>query len=88
MSVSPAIPSRLRHRLLAHEDSHSPNYANDRVKFEDQSWYPAWKKSLERLVIARVALDATKPDTLEREAADREYQAARVAHRKLSDQLP
>jgi hypothetical protein len=59
-----------------------------RVKFEDQPWYPAWKKSLERLVTARLALDATEPNTPEREAADREYQAACVAHRMLSEQLP
>jgi hypothetical protein len=59
-----------------------------RVKFGDQPWYPAWKKSLERLVTTRLALDATKPNTPERKAADREYQAACVAHRMLADQLP
>jgi hypothetical protein len=44
--------------------------------FEDQPWYRAWKSSMERLVTARLALDATKLETPEWEQANREYQDA------------
>jgi hypothetical protein len=55
------------------------------VKFEDQPWYPAWKKSIDRTT--RFALDATRPNTPEWEAADREYQDALAAHRILGHKL-
>jgi hypothetical protein len=40
-------------------------------RFEDQPWYPEWKKTIDRVVTARMALDATTPGTPEWEAADR-----------------
>jgi hypothetical protein len=58
-----------------------------RVKFEDQPWYPAWKKSIDRVVATRLALDATKPGTPEREVAEREYENALTVHRLLANQL-
>jgi hypothetical protein len=54
-------------------------------RFEDQSWYPEWKKTIDRVVVARMALDATKPDAREREAAEREYEAALVAFRLVAE---
>ena len=34
-------------------------------QFENQSWYPEWKKAVDRVVAARRALDATTPETPE-----------------------
>jgi hypothetical protein len=56
-------------------------------RFEDQPWYPEWKKAIDRVVAARMALDVTKPDTSEREAASREYDAALVAFRSIANRL-
>jgi hypothetical protein len=53
--------------------------------FEDQPWYPEWKKTIDRVVAARMVLDATKPDTPEWEAADREYEAALTPFRLLAE---
>jgi hypothetical protein len=58
-----------------------------RVKFEDQPWYPEWKKSMDRVVVTRLAMDATQPGTPEREATEREYDNALTVHRLLADQL-
>jgi hypothetical protein len=55
-------------------------------RFEDQPWYPEWKKTIDRVVTARMALDATTPGTPEWEAADREYGAALSAFRVLAQQ--
>jgi hypothetical protein len=55
-------------------------------RFEDQPWYPEWKTTIDRVVVARMALDATGPDTPERETADREYKAALAAFRLLAEQ--
>jgi hypothetical protein len=54
-------------------------------RFEDQSWYPEWKETMDRVVAARMALDTTKPDTPERAAADREYEAALAVFRLLAE---
>jgi hypothetical protein len=54
-------------------------------RFEDQPWYPEWKKTIDRVVTARMALDATKSDTPERETAQREYEAALVAFRLVAE---
>jgi hypothetical protein len=54
-------------------------------RFEDQSWYPEWKKTIDRVVAARMALDATQPGTLERETANREYEAALAAFRLVAE---
>jgi hypothetical protein len=56
-------------------------------RFEDQSWYPEWKQTVDRVVAARMALDATKPDTPEREAAEREYQVALAAFRSAAERF-
>jgi hypothetical protein len=60
---------------------------NCAMKFEKQPWYPVWKKSIDRLVAARLALDATKPGTPERESAEREYENAMNIHQLLVEQL-
>jgi hypothetical protein len=57
------------------------------TRFEDQAWYPEWREVVERVVTARMALDSTKPDTPEREAADREYNAAPVAFRSAAERF-
>lgn len=57
-------------------------------RFQDQPWYPEWKKAVDRVVSARMALDATSPDTLGREAAEREYEAALAAFRLLAEKHP
>jgi hypothetical protein len=54
-------------------------------RFEDQSWYPEWKKAIDRVVAARMILDGTKPDTPERETANREYDAALAAFRSAAE---
>jgi hypothetical protein len=56
-------------------------------RFEDQPWYPEWKKTIDRVVAARMALDGTKPNTSEREAASREYDDALIAFRSIADRL-
>ena len=57
-------------------------------RFEDQPWYLEWKKTVDRVVAARMALDATRTDTPEREAAEREYEVALVAFRLLAEKHP
>ena len=41
---------------------------------------------MDRVIGALMARDSTKPDTPEREAADREYEAAIAAFRLLAEQ--
>ena len=57
-----------------------------RSRFEDQPWYSEWKKTTDRVIAALMARDSTKQGTPEREAADREYEAAIVAFRLLAEQ--
>jgi hypothetical protein len=56
-------------------------------QFENQSWYPEWKEVVDRVVAARMAVDATAPETPERQAADREYQTALTDFRILAEKL-
>jgi hypothetical protein len=56
-------------------------------RFEDQPWYPEWKKAIDRVVAARMALDGTKPNTSEGEAASSEYNDALIAFRSIADRL-
>jgi hypothetical protein len=56
-------------------------------RFEDQPWYSEWKKVIDRVVTARMALDSTKPDIPEREAASREYDAALEVYRSTAQRL-
>ena len=55
-------------------------------RFEDQPWYSEWKKTMDRVIAALMARDSTEPGTPEREAADREYEAAMAAFRLLAEQ--
>jgi hypothetical protein len=57
-------------------------------RFEDQPWYSEWKQTVDRVVAARMALDATTSDTPEREAANREYETALAAFRLLAEKYP
>ena len=57
-----------------------------RTRFEDQPWYSEWKKTTDRVIAALMARDSTKQGTPEREAADREYEAAIAAFRLLAEQ--
>jgi hypothetical protein len=50
-------------------------------RFEDQPWYPEWKKTIDRVIAALMARDSVKPGTPQREAADLEYEAV---HCRLS----
>jgi hypothetical protein len=56
-------------------------------RFEDQPWYPEWKKTIDRVVTAHMALDATKSDTPEREAAEREYDVVLGAFRLAAERF-
>jgi hypothetical protein len=49
-------------------------------RFEDQPWYREWRETLERVIAAQMKRDSTKHGTPEREAADREYDAAPGRH--------
>jgi hypothetical protein len=57
-------------------------------RFEDQPWYAEWKQIIDRVVAARMALDATNADTPERDTANREYEAALAAFRLLAEKYP
>ena len=56
-------------------------------RFEDQPWYADWKKTVDRVVTARMVLDSMKPRMPEWEAAEREYQAALAAFRSAAEQF-
>jgi hypothetical protein len=55
-------------------------------RFEDQPWYPEWKKTIDRVIAALMARDSVKPGTPQREAADLEYEAAIAAFRAQAEQ--
>jgi hypothetical protein len=57
------------------------------TRFEDQSWYPEWKKVVDRVVSARMTLDGTNPDSPERESASDEYEAALTLFRSTAERL-
>jgi hypothetical protein len=56
-------------------------------RVEDEPWYQQWHQSLERVIAAQMARDATKLGTPEREAADREYETAMADFRVLANQI-
>jgi hypothetical protein len=56
-------------------------------KFEDQPWYLEWKQSIDKVVATKLTLDATQPNTAEREAAEHEYEHALATHHALADRL-
>jgi hypothetical protein len=53
--------------------------------FENQPWYPEWREAVQRVVAALAARENTKPGTPEREASDREYEAALAAFRLAAE---
>jgi hypothetical protein len=57
------------------------------ARFEDQPWHQEWREVLDRVIAAEMARDRAKPGTPEREAADREYEAALVVFRALADKI-
>ena len=56
-------------------------------RFEDQPWYREWREALERAIAASMARDATKAGTAEREAAQKECDAALEAFREIANRL-
>jgi hypothetical protein len=57
------------------------------TRFEDQPWYPEWKKVVDRVVTARMVLDSMKPGMPEWEAAEREYEDTLAAFRSAAKQF-
>ena len=55
------------------------------ARFEDQPWHQEWREVLDRVIATEMARDRAKPGTPEREAADREYEAALVVFRALAE---
>jgi hypothetical protein len=55
------------------------------ARFEDQPWHQEWREVLDRVIAAEMARDRAKLGTPEREAADREYEAALVVFRALAE---
>jgi hypothetical protein len=54
---------------------------------EDQVLYGQWRAALERVIAASMARDATSVSTPEREAAQRECDAALAEFRKIANQV-
>jgi hypothetical protein len=54
---------------------------------EDQPWYPQWRKALEKVMVAQMARDSASPGTPEREAIDREYEAAIASFCSIANQV-
>jgi hypothetical protein len=52
-------------------------------RFEDQTWYREWREALERVISSSMARDSTVAGTPEREAAQRECDAALAAFRTI-----
>ena len=56
-------------------------------RFEDQPWYREWHEALERAIAASMARDRTMVGTPEREAAERDYEAAMEAFREIANRI-
>jgi hypothetical protein len=50
-------------------------------------WYSEWHEVLERVVAATMARDAARPGTPEREAAEREHEAALAVYREVAQRI-
>jgi len=50
-------------------------------------WYGEWRATLERVIVAQMMRDATKPGTPERQTADQEYKAAMAAFREIANRI-
>ena len=57
------------------------------TRFEDQPWYPRAKEAIERVVAAQMKRDSAESGTAEREAIEREYEAALAAFRSIEAQV-
>jgi hypothetical protein len=53
-------------------------------RVENEPWYRECREVLDRVIAAQVRRDATRPGTPDREAADREYDAALAAFRSIA----
>jgi hypothetical protein len=52
-------------------------------RFEDQPWFREWREALDRVISASMERDRRVAGSLEREAAQRECDAALAAFRKM-----
>jgi hypothetical protein len=50
---------------------------------EQQPWYPLWREAIERVIATRAIRERARPDTVERQAAEADYQAALKAYRSV-----
>jgi hypothetical protein len=57
------------------------------TRFEDPPWYPRVKEAIERVVAAQMKRDSAESGTAEREAIEREYEAALAAFRSIEAQV-
>jgi hypothetical protein len=57
------------------------------TRFEDQPWYPRAKEAIERAVAVQMKRDSAESGTAEREAIEREYEAALAAFRSIGAQV-
>jgi hypothetical protein len=57
------------------------------MRVEDQPWYPRWHASIDRIIAAQVARDATALDTPAREAAQRTCDEALASFREIANQI-
>lgn len=81
---------RLRpgHRWLRDQEALPPEQEGSTPlseRFEEQPWYPEWRAVVDRVVTARIARDSAAAGTPEREAADREYDAAFAAFQSAAE---
>jgi len=56
-------------------------------RFEDRSWYPEWRAAVDCVVNAQMARDSTAAGSPERQAVDREYDAAPAAFRAAAERF-
>src|SRR6476660_8787328 len=57
------------------------------TRFEDQPWHQEWREALDRVIAAQMRRDSAKLGTPEREAANREHEAALVVFRALAEKI-
>ena len=57
------------------------------ARLEDQAMYEQWRAALERVIAASMAREATMVGTPEREAAQRECDAALAAIREIANRI-
>jgi hypothetical protein len=57
------------------------------TRFEDQPWHQEWREALDRVIAAQMRRDGAKLGTPEREAANREHEAALAAFRALAEKI-